>query len=131
MRALILEAAELSDLGQDLGRAYRLLKRAEALAGGSDSVKKQLLTPLASVSANLGRFDEALEAYARLAELARSTQDMGTEARVRFAFANLALRRSENHPAPGGRSCWGTPWRSGARRKHTWSAVWTWPGTRR
>ncbi|ADO75500.1 conserved uncharacterized protein [Stigmatella aurantiaca DW4/3-1] len=105
VRALILEAAELSDLGQDLGRAYRLLKRAEALAfpGGSDGVKKQLLTPLASVSANLGRFDEALDAYARLAELARSTHDVGTEARVRFAFANLALRRGEERPELGGR----------------------------
>lgn len=105
VRALILEAAELSDLGQDLGRAYRLLKRAEALAfpGGSDGVKKQLLNPLATVSATLGHFDEAQDAYARLAELARSTRDVGTEARVRFAFANLALRRNEERPEPGGR----------------------------
>ncbi|RKH54160.1 CHAT domain-containing protein, partial [Corallococcus aberystwythensis] len=106
VRALILEAAELSDLGQDLGRAYRLLKRAEALAfpGGTDGMKKQLLSPLATVSVNLGRFDEALDIYARLAELAERTKDAGTEARVRFALANLAFQRQEERPEPGGRS---------------------------
>ncbi|NOK23393.1 CHAT domain-containing protein, partial [Corallococcus carmarthensis] len=105
VRALILEAAELSDLGQDLGRAYRLLKRAEALTfpDGTDGMKKQLLSPLATVSVNLGRFDEALDVYARLAELAERTKDAGTEARVRFALANLAWQRQEERPEPGGR----------------------------
>ncbi|RKG92668.1 CHAT domain-containing protein [Corallococcus terminator] len=105
VRALILEAAELSDLGQDLGRAYLLLKRAEALTfpGGTDGMKKQLLSPLATVSVNLGRLDEALDAYGRLAELARRTRDAGTEARVRLAVANLALLRHEERPEPGGR----------------------------
>ncbi|RKG63663.1 CHAT domain-containing protein, partial [Corallococcus sp. CA054B] len=105
VRALILEAAELSDLGQDLGRAYRLLKRAEALTfpDGTDGMKKQLLSPLATVSVNLGRFDEARDVYARLAELAERTKDAGTEARVRFALASLAWRRQEDRPEPGGR----------------------------
>ncbi|RYZ44244.1 MAG: CHAT domain-containing protein [Myxococcaceae bacterium] len=105
VRALILEAAELSDLGQDLGRAYLLLKRAEALTfpGGTDGMKKQLLSPLATVSVNLGRLDEALDAYGKLAELARRTRDAGTEARVRLAVANLALLRHEERPEPGGR----------------------------
>ncbi|WP_368738557.1 CHAT domain-containing protein, partial [Corallococcus exiguus] len=105
VRALILEAAELSDLGQDLGRAYRLLKRAEALTfpDGTDGMKKQLLSPLATVSVNLGRFDEALDIFARLAELADRTKDAGTEARVRFALANLAWQRQEERPEPGGR----------------------------
>ncbi|QAT89031.1 hypothetical protein EJ065_7509 [Corallococcus coralloides] len=105
VRALILEAAELSDLGQDLGRAYRLLKRAEALTfpDGTDGMKKQLLSPLATVSVNLGRFDEARDVYARLAELAERTKDAGTEARVRFALANLAWRRQEERPEPEGR----------------------------
>ncbi|MCY1040740.1 CHAT domain-containing protein [Corallococcus sp. bb12-1] len=105
VRALILEAAELSDLGQDLGRAYLLLKRAEALTfpGGTDGMKKQLLSPLATVSMNLGRLDEAMDVYARLAELARRTRDAGTEARVRLSVANLALRRHEERPEPGGR----------------------------
>ncbi|RKH88681.1 CHAT domain-containing protein [Corallococcus sp. AB045] len=105
VRALILEAAELSDLGQDLGRAYRLLKRAEALTfpDGTDGMKKQLLSPLATVSVNLGRFDEARDIFARLAELAERTKDAGTEARVRFALANLAWRRQEERPEPGGR----------------------------
>ncbi|GMU07671.1 CHAT domain-containing protein [Corallococcus caeni] len=106
VRALILESAELSDLGQDLGRAYRLLKRAEALAfpGGTDGLKKQLLGTLATVCVNLGRFDEALDVYARLEELAERTKDAGTEARVRFALANLAWRRLDARPDPGGRA---------------------------
>ncbi|NPC53138.1 CHAT domain-containing protein, partial [Corallococcus exiguus] len=106
VRALILEAAELSDLGQDLGRAWRLLKRAEGLAfpDGTDGLKKQLLGSLATVSANLGRFDEAQDAYARLAELAERTKDAGTEARVRFALANLAWRRQDERPSQGGRA---------------------------
>ncbi|MGE6762628.1 CHAT domain-containing protein [Corallococcus interemptor] len=105
VRALILEAAELSDLGQDLGRAYRLLKRAESLTfpDGTDGMKKQLLSPLATVSVNLGRFDEARAIFARLAELAERTKDAGTEARVRFALANLAWRRQEERPEPGGK----------------------------
>ncbi|WP_347402554.1 CHAT domain-containing protein [Corallococcus macrosporus] len=106
VRALILEAAELSDLGQDLGRAYRLLKRAEALAfpGGTDGLKKQVLGTLATVSANLGRFDEAQDVYTRLAELAERTKDAGTEARVRFALANVAWRRQDERPGPAARA---------------------------
>ncbi|RKH49447.1 CHAT domain-containing protein [Corallococcus sp. AB050B] len=106
VRALILEAAELSDLGQDLGRAWRLLKRAEGLAfpDGPDGLKKQLLGSLAPVSANLGRFDDAQDAYTRLAELAERTKDAGTEARVRFALANLAWRRQDARPDPGARA---------------------------
>ncbi|WP_233601595.1 CHAT domain-containing protein [Corallococcus sp. AB038B] len=106
VRALILEAAELSDLGQDLGRAWRLLKRAEGLAfpDGTDGLKKQLLVPLATVSVNLGRFDEALDVYGRLAELAERTKDANTEARVRFALANLAWRRLDERPNAKGRS---------------------------
>ncbi|WAS86790.1 MULTISPECIES: CHAT domain-containing protein [unclassified Corallococcus] len=106
VRALILEAAELSDLGQDLGRAWRLLKRAEGLAfpDGTDGLKKQLLVPLAAVSVNLGRFDEALDVYGRLAELAERTKDASTEARVRFALANLAWRRLDARPDAGGRA---------------------------
>jgi CHAT domain-containing protein len=106
VRALILEAAELSDLGQDLGRAWRLLKRAEGLAfpDGPDGLKKQLLGSLAPVSANLGRFDDAQDAYTRLSELAERTKDAGTEARVRFALANLAWRRQDARPDPGARA---------------------------
>ncbi|WP_242594028.1 CHAT domain-containing protein [Corallococcus exiguus] len=106
VRALILEAAELSDLGQDLGRAWRLLKRAEGLAfpDGTDGLKKQLLVPLAAVSVNLGRFDEALDVYGRLAELAERTKDASTEARVRFALASLAWRRLDARPDAGGRA---------------------------
>ncbi|MCP3138733.1 CHAT domain-containing protein [Pyxidicoccus xibeiensis] len=105
-RALIVEASERSDVEHDLGRAFRLLKRAEMLAfpDGSDGLKKQTLSALATVAANLGRLDESVDVYHRLAELARRTRDAPLEARVRYALANLALQRNERQPEPGGRA---------------------------
>lgn len=105
-RALIVEADERFDMEHDLGGAYRLLKRAEALVfpDGGAGLKKQCLTSLATVSSRLGRMDEAEEFYRRLAELARSTHEGAQEARVRFALANLALLRQERQPTPGGRA---------------------------
>ncbi|MCY1023894.1 CHAT domain-containing tetratricopeptide repeat protein [Pyxidicoccus sp. MSG2] len=104
-RALIVEANERFDVEHDAGGSFRLLKRAEALAfpDGSAGLKKQCLTSLATVSTRLGRLDEAVEFYHRLAELARSTREGPEEARVRVALANLALRRNERQPEPGGR----------------------------
>ncbi|MFP2933954.1 CHAT domain-containing protein, partial [Pyxidicoccus sp. 3LG] len=105
-RALIVEANERFDVEHDLGGAYRLLKRAEALVfpDGVAGLKKQCLTSLAMVTSYLGRLDEAAEVYHRLAELARSTRDGPQEARVRMALANLALQRHERQPEPGGRA---------------------------
>ncbi|MFP2911632.1 CHAT domain-containing protein, partial [Pyxidicoccus sp. 3LFB2] len=104
-RALIVEAQERFDVEHDLGGAFRLLKRAEPLIfpGGSDSLKKQYLTSLAMVSSQLGRLEEAIEVYHRLAELARATREGPMEARVRFALANLAVQRHLRQPESGGR----------------------------
>ncbi len=104
-RALIVEANERFDVEHDVGGSFRLLKRAEAFAfpDGSAGLKKQCLTSLATVSTRLGRLDEAVEFYHRLAELARSMRERPEEARVRFALATLALQRNERQPEPGGR----------------------------
>lgn len=106
VRALIVEANERFDVEHDMGGAFRLLKRAEALVfpDGSDSLKKQCLSSLATITTYLGRLDEATEVYHRLAELARRTREVHLEARVRFALANIARRRQEQQPEPGGRA---------------------------
>ncbi|WP_163992822.1 CHAT domain-containing tetratricopeptide repeat protein [Pyxidicoccus caerfyrddinensis] len=105
-RALIVEANELAEVELDLGRAFRLLKRAEALVfpDGTDGLKKQCLSSLAVVSTNLGRLEEAADVYQRLVELAQRTREAPLEARVRVSQANLAITLHERRPEPGGRS---------------------------
>ncbi len=105
-RALIVEANELAEVELDLGRAFRLLKRAEALVfpDGTDGLKKQCLSSLAVVSTNLGRLEEAADVYQRLVELAQRTREAPLEARVRVSQANLAVTLHERRPEPGGRA---------------------------
>jgi len=105
-RALIVEAQERFDVEHDLGSAFRLLKRAEGLVfpDGGDNLKRQYLTALAMVHAQLGRLEEAIEVYLRLAELARTTRDAPLDARVRFALATLAVQRHLRQPEPDGRA---------------------------
>jgi CHAT domain-containing protein/tetratricopeptide (TPR) repeat protein len=105
-RALIVEATEVADVEHDLGRAYRLLKRAEALVfpDGTDGLKKQCLSSLAAVSTNLGRLEEAADAYQRLVELAQRTREAPLEARVRVSLALLAIQRQERQSEPGART---------------------------
>ncbi|MCE9669650.1 CHAT domain-containing protein [Myxococcus stipitatus] len=105
-RALVIEGTDLSEVGHDLGRAFRLLKRAEELAfpAGSDGLKKQCLSALAWVAFRLGRLEDATDANQRLAELARSTGDPRLGARVSFTLANLAVHRLARSPAPNGQA---------------------------
>ena len=105
-RALIVEAQERFDVEHDLGSAFRLLKRAEGLVfpDGGDNLKRQYLTSLAMVSSQLGRLEEAIEVYLRLAEMARTLRDGPMEARARFALATLAAQRHLRQPEPDGRA---------------------------
>ncbi|ATB46581.1 CHAT domain-containing tetratricopeptide repeat protein [Corallococcus macrosporus] len=96
-RALMVEASHLYEVELDLGRAFRVLKRAEPLVfpEGTEGMKKQYLSVMGTVSERLGRLDEASDINARLVELTRSTGDLFLEAHGRFTLANLALRRLE------------------------------------
>lgn len=104
-RALIVEASQLYEVEQDLGRAFRVLKRAEALVfpDGGEGLKKQYLGVMSTVSERLGRLEEAADVNLRLAELARSTRDLFLEGHARYMLASLATRRLERDPTPGGR----------------------------
>ncbi|MCP3098122.1 CHAT domain-containing protein [Myxococcus sp. K15C18031901] len=105
-RAFIIEGTELFETEKDLGRAFRLLKRAEALTfpSGSDGQKKQCLAALAWASSRLGRLEDATDANQRLAALARDTGDVHLEARVSFTMANLAVQRMGRGSAPNDRA---------------------------
>ncbi|WP_371823538.1 CHAT domain-containing protein [Myxococcus sp. CA056] len=103
-RALLVEASQLYEVDQDLGRAFRVLKRAEPLTfpDGSPGLKAQYLTVMTGVSERLGRLEEATEANRRLAEHAHDTRGLALEGQARFTLANLALRRLDRDREPGG-----------------------------
>ncbi|WP_426750300.1 CHAT domain-containing protein [Myxococcus sp. Y35] len=105
-RALIVQAGQHYEVELDLGRAFRVLKRAEALVfpDGADGLKKQYLTVLSTVSQRLGRLEEALDANHRLVSLAERTGDIFLEAQVRFTLADIATRRLERDHMPGDRA---------------------------
>ncbi|QDE81922.1 CHAT domain-containing protein [Myxococcus xanthus] len=105
-RALIVEASQLYQVALDLGRAFRVLKRAESLVfpDGAEGLKKQYLSVMSTVSERLGRLEEASDVNARLVELTRSTGDLLLEAHARFTLANVALRRLERDHVPADRA---------------------------
>lgn len=104
-RALIVEASQLYEVELDLGRAFRVLKRAEPLVfpDGAEGLKKQYLSVMSTVCERLGRLEEASDVNDRLVELTRSTGDLFLEAHARFTLANLALRRLERDHVPAER----------------------------
>ncbi|MFY2556771.1 CHAT domain-containing protein [Corallococcus terminator] len=105
-RALIVEASQLYEVELDLGRAFRVLKRAEALVfpDGGEGLKKQYLGVMSTVSERLGRLEEATDVNLRLAELAHATRDLFLEGHARYMLASLATRRLERDPTPEGRA---------------------------
>ncbi|WIG95934.1 CHAT domain-containing protein [Myxococcus sp. SDU36] len=105
-RALIVEASQLYEVSLDLGRAFRVLKRAEPLVfpDGAEGLKKQYLSVMSTVSERLGQLEEASDVNARLVELTRSTGDLFLEAHARFTLANVALRRLERDHVPEDRT---------------------------
>ncbi len=105
-RGLILVAMDLSDAGRDLGRALRLLERAETLVfpNGSPGLQAQCLQAKAGAAARQGRLADALDAQRRLAELAMRTGDTAGEANARTTLAILTAKRVQGEPTPNGRT---------------------------
>jgi tetratricopeptide (TPR) repeat protein len=105
-RVWLLEATHARDTGGDLGHAYRLLRQAEAAAfrQGPYRLRRTCLAALGSVAFQLGRFDEALDLFARLDALAAGEADAATQASARFQALNTRLLSEELLPTPGGRA---------------------------
>lgn len=92
-RALILQAKSLHHFGEDLGRAYRLLKRVEPLilADGTYRLKREYFIVLGAVAESLGNFREAFNAENRVSKLSLEQGDSYALATAKYnrAFALL------------------------------------------
>jgi tetratricopeptide (TPR) repeat protein len=103
VRALILEASHLTDLGRDLGRARAALLEAEADAfpGGSPGLQESVLRRFANLCYQLGRYDEAIEKLDRLLALSEQRGNVHDEPSLRFNVANVRRAQREERPVPG------------------------------
>ncbi|HYG64715.1 MAG TPA: CHAT domain-containing protein [Thermoanaerobaculia bacterium] len=88
-QAHILMARHLTGIDKDLERAYLLLRDAEhqVFSAGTDNTKRAWLRAMGNVSQELGRFQEAEDAFRRLAEHAASTNDKSAEGSARYGLA--------------------------------------------
>jgi len=104
-RAEVLEAKHLRLQGQDLERAFLLLRRAQeaAFPNGTYGLKRDCLDELANVSLSLGRLAEESAAYRQLAALAVATADHRTEAIALYGTLRTLVEELLEMPRPEGR----------------------------
>jgi len=104
-RAKILKARYLWGTGKDLEGAYVLLLQVEPalFPGGTYPAQKDYLLYLANLDLDLGRYQEGLEAFQRMANLASVRKDTYTEAIARYGMARAVLDRTGELPSEEGR----------------------------
>jgi hypothetical protein len=92
-RGRVILARHLWTVGEDLERAYLLLRRAEPVvfAGESYSAKRDCLIGLGNLSLEFGRFREGRDAFQRLADLAVANGDGFAEANARYGMARAVM----------------------------------------
>jgi tetratricopeptide (TPR) repeat protein len=100
VRASVLEASHLTDLGEDLGRAHRALRRAEAAAfpEGAPGLQQSVLRRSANLSYQLGRYEEAVEKLERLLALTHELGNRGGAAALRYNILNNRRAQREERP---------------------------------
>ncbi len=118
-RARVLKARYLWGTSQDLEGAYLLLRQAEPalFPKGPYSAQRECLLALANLNLDLGRYQEGLEAFRRLTELATAKQDSFTEANARFGMARAVLDQTGELPSEEGRRETARLAQHGARRR--------------
>jgi CHAT domain-containing protein len=104
-RAHLLEARHLWDNTEDLGRAERLLRRAERLVfpSGPYALQSDCLLRLSNVALEQGELDRSIAYSRRLAPLARKAGDADTLAAVLHNIANAVRLQLEESPREAGR----------------------------
>jgi CHAT domain-containing protein/tetratricopeptide (TPR) repeat protein len=104
-RARVLKARHLWGTGKNLEEAYLLLRQAEPalLPNGSYSAQKECLLALADLNLELGHYQEGLEVFQRLAELAAKQGDHYAEANARYGMARAVLDQTGELPSEEGR----------------------------
>lgn len=102
-RARMVRARHLYQLGQDLERAYLLLRRSEesAFPDGPYTLQRECLVWLGNVSLELGRSREAQGYFQRLAELTARQGDSLAEASARYNLARAYIDGVAEAPRPG------------------------------
>ncbi len=104
-RARVLKARHLWGTGKDLEGAYLLLRQAEPalFPNGPYPPQRECLLALANLDLELGRYQEGLEAFQRLAELAARKGDLYAEANARYGMARAVLDQTAELPSEEGR----------------------------
>ncbi len=102
-RAAVVEAVHEMETGGDIGRAHRVLARADRLtpADAPIGLRRTILFNLANANLSLNRLDDAIDALERHRELMSvdgSTQDAAT---VAFNLLVARIARSERYPRTG------------------------------
>ena len=103
VRARTLKARHLSVIGKDLEQAYLLLRQTEDLlfSGPLDAtypMKSNFLSALGNLSLDLGRYQEGLNAFRRMADLAVAEKDPYAEAGARYGMARAVFDRTAELP---------------------------------
>jgi tetratricopeptide (TPR) repeat protein len=104
-RALVMQASEAIQAGGDLGGAYRGLRRAERLAfpDGPIGLRRSILITLGNASLDLGRLEEAIEAFERHRALRAVDGSPVDAALAAFNLLNAQLTLIESRPVAGAR----------------------------
>ncbi len=100
VRAAILEARHLVELGRELGRAERALKRASLrlFPNGSASLRRSALFTQGQLDSTLGRHEDSARAYERYLEVLSETGDSFNVANVRFNIGHERLLQARQQP---------------------------------
>ncbi len=104
-RAAAVEAVHAMATGGDIGRAYRVLVRADRLTPPDAPIglRRTVLFNLANANLYLGRLDEAVDALERHRVLAAEDGSTQNAATVAFNLLVARVARGENRPRPGQR----------------------------
>ncbi|HEV2854552.1 MAG TPA: CHAT domain-containing protein [Thermoanaerobaculia bacterium] len=104
-RGRVVLARHLWTVGEDLERAYFLLRRAESalFPNGPFPAQRDCLIGLGNLSLDFGRYQEGLNAFRRLADLAAASHDLFAEANARYGMARAVLDSTAEMPGQQGR----------------------------
>ena len=99
-RARVLKARHLWGTGKDLEEAHLLLRQAKPalFPDGPYPAQRDCLLSLANLDLELGRYQEGLEAFRSLAELAAANGDSYSEANARYGIARAMLDQNAELP---------------------------------
>lgn len=102
-RAWVAQATHVSETGEDLGFAYRLLKQAADVVfpDGPYRLQRTCLIALGGVAYHMGRLDEALSIFSELETLAAREGELPVQANARYNLLMTAMLKERLLPTAG------------------------------